>query len=541
MSTVTPPSPPLPLPALAALPRTIIVDAPPALTDLPSGTKLDVIVSQILDASKLKLKSPIGDITVKLSGPTNVKAGDALILQLLGSGTSTRSLLSQPNGLPLTYTKKATTGIPDALQSRHPALAQTGTPIAPVVARPGGIITANLLRPIAVNGALQVITQAPGASGTLNPGQTTSTQTTGNPGATPNGTSPAQVSLTPNVPQGAATPSTTGIPGQVFPNGSQLIVKIISVTAPSTQPPTLTPAPTGAPVSLAPGQSLSGVVSGRQGIGQTVVQTHAGPISLPTSEALPPGTQIKFEIVSLTPPPPGGALHAAQVSGAAPLFDGDWRALDEALTMLRDAAPGAHTHILQTALPRADGQLSTNVLFFLSVLRGGDMKNWMGDGPSRILERQRPELAARMRTDLNQMTRNFEDPLTGDWRLHAVPFLFGGEIDRLQLLVRDQEDEDEDNPGNNDTRFVIDLTLTELGHLQIDGLVGNKNKRLDVVLRTDTPLQPHMREDIRRLYTDALELTGLEGSVGFQAAPGNFIDIPRSGPTVNVPSGGMVI
>ena len=106
MSTVTPPSPPLPLPALAALPRTIIVDAPPALTDLPSGTKLDVIVSQILDATKLKLKSPIGDITVKLSGPTNVKAGDALILQLLGSGTSTRSLLSQPNGLPLTYTRR---------------------------------------------------------------------------------------------------------------------------------------------------------------------------------------------------------------------------------------------------------------------------------------------------------------------------------------------------------------------------------------------------------------------------------------------------
>lgn len=169
------------------------------------------------------------------------------------------------------------------------------------------------------------------------------------------------------------------------------------------------------------------------------------------------------------------------------------------------------------------------------------MKNWMGDGPSRILERQRPELAARMRTDLNQMTRNFEDPLTGDWRLHAVPFLFGGEIDRLQMLVRDQEDEDEDSPGNGDTRFVIDLTLTELGHLQIDGLVGNKNKRLDVVLRTDAPLQSHMREDIRRLYTDALEVTGLEGSVGFQAAPGNFIEIPKSGPTVTVPSGGMVI
>jgi len=541
MSTVTPPSPPPPPPPLAALPRTIIIEAPPALTDLPSGTKLDVIVSQILDATQLKLKSSLGDITIKLSGLTNVKAGDALILQLLGSGTSTRALLSTTTGQPLTYAQNVTTSIPNALTNPNATVAQAGTPVEPVVARPGAIITANLLRPIAVNGALQVIPQAPGTSGTPALGQNTSPQVTGNPIATPTGATPPQVNLSPGIPQGGATPASTANAGQIFPNGSQLVVKVISVNVPSTQPPVLTPAPTGTPISLASGQTLSGVVSGRQGIGQTVVQTHAGPISLPTSETLPPGTQIKFEIISLTPAPPGGALHAAQVSGAAPLFDGDWFALDEALTLLRNAAPGAYTHIIQTALPRADGQLSTNVLFFLSVLRGGDMKNWMGDGPSRILERQRPELAARMRTDLNQMTRNFEDPLTGDWRLHAVPFLFGGEIDRLQMLVRDQEDEDEDSPGNGDTRFVIDLTLTELGHLQIDGLVGNKNKRLDVVLRTDAPLQSHMREDIRRLYTDALEVTGLEGSVGFQAAPGNFIEIPKSGPTVTVPSGGMVI
>ena len=535
MSTVTPPSPPPPPPPLAALPRTILIEVPPALTELPSGTKLDVVIGQILDATQLKLSSSLGDITVKLSGPTNVKAGDALILQLLGSGsgTSSRAILSTPNGQPLTYTQKVTTTIPGALQNPHAAITQTGTSNAPVVVRPGALITANLLRPITVNGAFQVIPQAAGTPATAqaNVATTTVTQTS---------TTPAHGNT------GTATPPTTGQAnaaptGQIFPGGSPLVVKITSINVPTSPPSTLTPAPTGEPVSLAPGQSLSGVVSGRQGIGQTVVQTHAGPISLPTSDALPPGTQLKFEIVSLKPAAPGGPLHGAQVSGAAPLFDGDWFALDEALTLLRDAAPGAHTHIMQTALPRADGQLSTNVLFFLSALRGGDMKNWMGDGPSRILERQRPELAARMRTDLNQMTRTFEDPLSGDWRLHAVPFLFGGEIDRLQLLVRDQEDEDEDGLGKDDTRFVIDLTLTRLGHLQIDGLVGNKNKRLDVVLRTDTPLQPHMREDIRRLYTDALDVTGLEGSVGFQAAPGNFIEIPKSGPTVTVPSGGMVI
>jgi hypothetical protein len=183
---------------------------------------------------------------------------------------------------------------------------------------------------------------------------------------------------------------------------------------------------------------------------------------------------------------------------------------------------------MQTALPRADSQLATNVLFFLSALRGGDIKNWLGDGPTRILDKLRPDLAGRLRGDMTQMTRTVDDPQGGDWRLQGVPFLFGNEIDRIQLMIRDQENAESDEDDNNgSTRFVVDLNLSKLGHLQIDGLVGEKNKRLDLVLRTDEPLPPSIREDIRMIYNDALELTGLEGSVGFQAQPGNFVNIPK--------------
>ncbi|WNJ99144.1 hypothetical protein L2D14_14885 [Thalassospiraceae bacterium LMO-JJ14] len=546
MSEVTPPSAAPPPPALATLQRIIIITAPPALAELPAGTKLDVLVADIVDAAQIRLSTRLGDISLKAPQPLPVKTGDALILQLVSGGNNPRVQLATTDGrtLPLLARGAATT----SPQASSTPLQGPGTAAAQII--PGAFVTANLLRPVSVNaalilqakpspgGSLQATQQGPGLSGPkpgvqagqAQPahGQTTQTLagTTGTPSSAASQSNQGQVSKGPAA-QGQAGQGNTTIPAT-----SRLEIKITTVNIATSPPGRLTPGPAQGQISLAPGATLTGIVSGRQGIGQTVVQTHAGPISLPTLQAFPPGSEIRFEIVSLKPPVAGTAQHGPLHGGVAPILDGSWGTFSEALDILRDVAPGAHQHVMQAALPRADAQMATNVLFFLSALRGGDIKNWLGDGPVRILEKMRPDLAGRLRSDMTQMTRSIDDPQSGEWRLHGVPFLFGADIDRIQFLVRDQEnDEDGDEESKGGTRFVVDLELSRLGHLQIDGLVGEKNKRLDLVLRTDEPLQPHVRDDIRRIYNDALELTGLEGSVGFQAQPGNFVNIPKRMPT----------
>lgn len=559
MSTVVPPQAQTSPPAQpAALPRATVIQAPPPLAELPPGAKIDVVIAEILAANEIKVSSNLGDITLKLPGQIQVKVGDALIVQLLGAGRTPRVQLAGADGKPLTLTPLIAGG-----QSGTAATQAGAVQNEPVKLTAGGIVTASLLRPITLN-AGQVLLQAsgvPAPAQSLTPqGQAgTQSQISGNPsgGITGNAASNPAGNPAGNS-AGNLTGGPTGTPatlqpgsGQLapaaqgtttVPAGSALTVKIITVTLPQTTSVSLIPPPPQGPISLAPGALINGIVSGHQGIGQTIVETHAGPIALPTTAPLPLGTALQFEIVSLKPLTAGSAAHGLMQAQSAPLLDGEWLTFDEALGVLRDVAPGAHSHLLQTAMPRADSQLASNVLFFLSALRGGELKNWMGDGPLRILERQRPELAARLRTDIGQMTRNFEDPLSGEWRLQAVPFLHGADIDRLLLLVRDQEDnDDEDDEKGGGTRFVVDLNLSRLGHLQIDGLVGNDNKRLDLVLRSDTPLEGTMRDDIRGLYADALELTGLEGSVGFQAAPGNFVEIPKGPASKSTAGSGVVI
>ncbi|MGJ3258713.1 MAG: hypothetical protein ACFE0S_03830 [Rhodospirillales bacterium] len=535
MSEVAPPSP-TPPPAGQALPPRLAVALTQAqLADLPLGAKLDVIVSSISDAAELKVTSRLGEIAVKLppNAGTAFKPGDALLLQILTKGANPKAQLALPDGRPLTFTAGGTA---------QPASAQTATSAATgqqaaspaVQVTPGALVTATLLRPVGVDGAgvLQAQTQ-PATGGTGTAQTSPSGPGLSGPQAGVQAGSPAAGA--PSAQTGIPAPQTgTPAPAQgvtTFPAGSGLKVRIVTVNVPASPPQSLVPPPVQGQISLAPGAQLTGVVSGNHGVGQTLVQTHAGPVTLPTQQPLPPGTEIRFEIVSLQTPASVQGQHGPQHMSAAPVLEGNWFAFEDALSTLRDTAPGAHQHILQAALPRADAQLATNVLFFLSALRGGDIKNWLGDGPMRILDRVRPDLAGRLRTDLTQMTRTVEDPASGDWRLHGVPFLHGEELDRIQLLIRDRDAEDgEEEDGRGGTRFVVDLNLSQLGHLQIDGLVGENDKRLDLVLRTDDPLKPNMCEDIRRLFHDALDLTGLDGSVGFKANPGNFVDIPRRQP-----------
>ena len=77
---------------------------------------------------------------------------------------------------------------------------------------------------------------------------------------------------------------------------------------------------------------------------------------------------------------------------------------------------------------------------------------------------------------------------------------------------------------------MLDLDLTHLGHVQIDGLVKPKRHHLDLILRTDQPLPEPMRAEIAEIFEAARDLVGLGGQVGFQTDPPNFIPIPAPEP-----------
>jgi len=61
--------------------------------------------------------------------------------------------------------------------------------------------------------------------------------------------------------------------------------------------------------------------------------------------------------------------------------------------------------------------------------------------------------------------------------------------------------------------------------LQLDGLIHDKHKRFDLIVRTDHRLPADVQNGIREIFSQTGEWTGTEGGVTFQAAPPNFVEL----------------
>jgi hypothetical protein len=287
------------------------------------------------------------------------------------------------------------------------------------------------------------------------------------------------------------------------------------------------------PGQLAPGNTLTGIVTGRAVTsGHPIVQTHTGSLIIATGARLPAGSTVTFEILSQSAPTPSAGEQAGVHAGRPAMILAErWPGLEEAIRTLEEVNPSAAQQVINAVLPRPGAALAGNMLFFLVALTGGDLRGWIGDGPSRILQRLRPGLMARLRDDFGSLGRIADEPRAGDWRATMIPFYTGNEVEQIRLFMRRAGEEAEDEQkGRKGTRFVIDMDLSRMGRFQLDGLVYQKEKHLDLIVRTENRLPQKMHDDIRDIFQEAGDVTGIKGGISFQAAPPNFVDIAGAEP-----------
>ncbi|MDA0239605.1 MAG: hypothetical protein O3A84_06210, partial [Proteobacteria bacterium] len=281
------------------------------------------------------------------------------------------------------------------------------------------------------------------------------------------------------------------------------------------------PQPVNTSAANSPAENLfRGVVIGQRTGGQPLVKVPGGILSLETNISVRPGTEIQLQTVN---PPVRVNGSGLPHGGINQMFElRQWPALDEAISHVQNTQPAATQQFLNGTVPQPNTQLTTNILFFLTALRGGDLRQWLTGGPMRSLERDRPELLGRMNDDFGQLSRIFNESPSSDWRTALVPFLNGSQLEQIRMFSRGRRDgRDKDGDDDDQTRFVIDVELSQLSRVQLDGLVKAKEKHFDLYLRTDGPLPTEMRRDI----TASAEATGVAGRLVYQGS-GEFVEIP---------------
>lgn len=296
--------------------------------------------------------------------------------------------------------------------------------------------------------------------------------------------------------------------------------------------PALAGAPRGhGPVPAGPTAPLLGRVLTTTHAQQPVLQTPVGTLTLEVAAPLPPGSRVAFELVAPTPARPTAAVPTV-ATGAAATLAHTWPALEEALeSLLETVAPkvGAATGPLGDLVPQPGPRLASGLLFFLSALSAGDLGRWLGGQALQSLRSAgREALVQRLTQDFAQLGRMAE-AAPGEWRLLAMPVLDGHQVQQVRLWLRQQRDEARRKSAAREreaTRFVLEVEFSELGDLQLDGLV--RGKRFDLMLRSRGSLPDHMRREIIRIFDEANAIGGYDGSVGFQASPDwRFLSLDR--------------
>ena len=242
-----------------------------------------------------------------------------------------------------------------------------------------------------------------------------------------------------------------------------------------------------------------------------------------------------------TPPPsPSGqaAPPATTPTIPAPLADippqpllemlDNWESLSLAMSTLVAQQTAAATAISQR-IPnlQAPQQMTAGILFFMAALGSPNpAQAWLGQEVVQQLQRAGQErLIQQMDTDMRRISTLRTDAPTGDWRPVLLPLQTGPEITALPMLIRHVGDEnrkqrprggEEDSPGEQDkaTRFMLELDLKGTGNTVLDGML--RQKRLDIILKTEKSLAAQVKEQLTGLFTHSLQNSDFEGELVFQ-------------------------
>lgn len=286
----------------------------------------------------------------------------------------------------------------------------------------------------------------------------------------------------------------------------------------------LQPAPPGTVSSSSRPDVYSGTVvavskpSEATGLRQVQVNSAAGTFSYKTAGPPPPGTPVQFAQADKIAAFPLPYTDIQQPGPRPPLVRlmGDWQNLRLALNVVAHQDPIAAQSVISSILPQAGGQLTNNLLFFLTALQIGNVGKWLGqDFQNALRDAGRPQLLQALEDDFASLQRLQSDPGGQDWKSLNLPFFDGSNLRQIRLFHRPYREEGQGEDEADGSRFVIELSLSKTGPLQLDGFFTPR--RFDLVLRSETEIPAYVKSDIIDLFTESMEISGFSGQLVFTA------------------------
>lgn len=484
-----------------------VTNLPPGLANLTAGSIINGVVLGRDGRGHTLVRTANG--TLSLATSLALPAGSALSLQVQTVGAQMQMVVLSVDQQPAAQAADKAEGAAQA--ALEGVAGRTAQAAVEGVAGRAAAPRQDAPPPATVTGGTVLtatVTRAPSPAADVPAADALASATSGRPATAPSAAGGRD---------GAPAPATMqAVPATPAGLGSRFNLRIVAVAADASVEPAalLRTAAAGRPGA----QLIAGTVSNPSPAGELQLQTPLGLLTLNTKAPLPPSAHVVVEVLGAieSPDGPEPPVPAARPSALMALGR-DWPALEEAIAILARAEPNLAANLIDNVLPRPGPGLGANILFLLSALRAGDIRSWLGEPAMRALEHAgRSDLVGRLGEDFAHMSRLALEPAAGEWRSWLVPVHDGSALRLLRMFVkRPPRRNKTDAERESGTRFLIDVELSRLGALQLDGLV--KQKRFDLIMRSHAALPADMRRDICAIFEDALAATGFSGGIAFQA------------------------
>lgn len=271
----------------------------------------------------------------------------------------------------------------------------------------------------------------------------------------------------------------------VLPVGSRIELRLQALPGPATR-----------------GTELTGTVVAAAS-GETLLDTPLGLLALERRLSLPAGALVAFEPLASAPPEQPAEVPLAQRSS--------WPALEATLATLDRALPALAARLRSDLSPVSGQQLAGTLLFLMSALNSGA---WPGDTTAAALDAAgRRDLRVKLDGDVSEL-RQLAAPQSGDWNVYLLPLLDGAAVRPVRLFLRRRQTAS--NSGEQGTRFVLEVEMSRMGALQLDGLV--RSARFDLVLRSHRAVPVELRQELAEVFRSATAAAGLAGDMTFTTA-----------------------
>lgn len=274
--------------------------------------------------------------------------------------------------------------------------------------------------------------------------------------------------------------------------------------------------------------------------GRPIIQTNRGQLLLLTGTKLEVGAKVQFQVMQNVsqadslipkqafpqPEAPRGPMRIGQ----------NWQAFESLNQLLQQEAP-ALLSTLQALIPspsqNTPQRLTGLMMFFMNALQfNAGPAAFLGNPMTQALRQQNTSLKAE--AILEALGR---DMMNGSARVRDN--LNGAEFQRFTLPMMNQDqqiqpiffymrpapqgyDQGEQQAGavtkkdEKEVRFLVDLNLSRMGPVQIDGLF--KRKSMNMILRLENQLPSPIKNTIQNRYIAVMESLGLAGELQFRGA-----------------------